>query len=125
VKAAAVMLGCAAESLNLDLRDRLRSKLASRGLVPQALDDWRIATVLRAMADELAKRVKDMPRELRERFEAHWPSWSGLFRIARNEAGHPSSVDPVTHEQVHAALLMFHEQARLCADLAAWIDASF
>ena len=45
--------------------------------------------------------------------------------MARNEAGHPSSVEPVTHEQVHAALLMFHEQARLCRDLSAWIDSSF
>jgi hypothetical protein len=125
VKAAAVMLGCAAESLNLDLRDRLRAKLSKNGPVPPNLDDWRIATVLRAMADELGKRDKDMPRELRERFEAHWPSWSGLFRMARNEAGHPSSVEPVTHEQVHAALLMFHEQARLCWDLRAWIDSSF
>jgi hypothetical protein len=37
VKAAAVMLGCAAESLNLDLRDRLRTKLAERGTVPPVL----------------------------------------------------------------------------------------
>jgi hypothetical protein len=116
VKAAAVMLGCAAESLNLDLRDRLRSKLAVSGSVPANLNDWRIAVVLRAIAELLGKRVGDMPRELRERFESHWPSWSGLFRMARNEAGHPTSIEPVTHEHVHAALLMFTSR-RDCAEI--------
>lgn len=125
-KASAVMIGCAAEALHLDLRERLVVKMRANGVpVPPALLDWRMLPMLKCLQDELAKRVKDMPRDLKERFEAHWASWSGLFRMTRNEVGHPTSVSPVTQEQVHASLLMFHEQARLSRDLAAWVDSSY
>ena len=43
VKAAAVMLGCAAEALTLAMRDRLTTKIRANGATPPAnLDDWRI-----------------------------------------------------------------------------------
>lgn len=126
VKAAAVMLGCAAEALNLSLRDQVKNKiLANGGTPPAALDDWRIAAVLRALEHQLSQRVGAMPRDLREAFESYWPAWSGLFRMTRNSAGHPKSVDPVTRDAVHAALLLFPQQARLTSELSAWVTASF
>ena len=42
----------------------------------------------------------------------------GLIRMTRNDAGHPSSVDPITREAIHGALLTFPEQARLSFDLS-------
>lgn len=126
VKASAVMLGCAAEALSLAMRDRLVAKIQGNGGTPPTnLHDWRIATVIRAMEQQLDGRGATMPRDLRERYESYWPAWSGLFRMTRNEVGHPKSVDPVTREAVHGALLLFHEHARLMFDLVSWVDASF
>ena len=126
IKASAVMLGAAAESMNLDVRDKLKKRiLAGNKSPPKALDDFRIAVVLRAMETELRTRIKDMPRDLSERFESYWPAWTGLFRMTRNEAGHPKSVEPVTRDAVHASLLLFPEQAKLAYDLCAWVAASY
>jgi hypothetical protein len=99
--------------------------LAGGKTAPKALDDFRIAEVLRAIEKELAPRAKDMPKDLRERFESFRPAWTGLFRMTRNEAGHPKSVEPVTRDAVHAALLLFPEQARLTHDLCNWIATSY
>ena len=49
---------------------------------------------------------------------------SDQMRLARNDAGHPVSTDPVTHETVHAALLLFLEFAGLVTDLNVWVSAS-
>lgn len=126
IKASAVMLGAAAESINLAVRDTLKERMrAMRKSPPKGLDDFRIAVVLRSVEGELTPRAKDMSQDLRERFESFWPAWTGLFRMTRNEAGHPKSVEPVTREAVHAALLLFHEQARLAHDLRAWIATSY
>lgn len=126
VKAAAVMLGCAAEALTLALRDRLKAKIQANGAAPPvALDDWRIATVLRNVETQFDGRVGAMPRELRERFESYWSAFTGLYRMTRNDAGHPKSVDPVTRDAIHGALLLFHEHARLMFDIGAWIDSTF
>lgn len=126
VKAAAVMLGCAAEALTLALRDRLKAKMQTNGATPPAaLDDWRIAVVLRTVETHLDGRVSAMPRDLRERFESYWPAFTGLYRMTRNDVGHPKSVDPVTRDAIHGALLLFHEHARLMFDIALWIDSTF
>jgi hypothetical protein len=126
VKAAAVMLGCTAEALSLSLRDRLKNRITSNGGVPPtALDDWRIATVLRTLEQQVDTRVTAMARDLRERYESFWTAWTGLFRMTRNDAGHPKSIEPVTREAVHAQLLLLHDHARLVFDLGAWIDSTF
>lgn len=126
VKAAAVMLGCTVEALSLSLRDRLKRRIASNGgTPPAALDDWRIATVLRALEQQIDTRVVAMPRDLRERYESFWTAWTGLFRMTRNDAGHPKSIEPVTREAVHGQLLLLHEHARLVFDLGSWVDSTF
>jgi len=61
-----------------------------------------------------------MSPALFERFEANWPAITHQIRTARNEAGHPVSVEPVTPEEVHASLLIFPELAALAGQLATW-----
>lgn len=49
---------------------------------------------------------------------AVWPALVHQIRVVRNDAGHPSSVEPVTDETAHAQLLVFPELAKITAALA-------
>lgn len=69
--------------------------------------------------------MNDIPRPLRERYESFWSSYTGVFRMTRDDAGHPTSIDPVNRETIHASLLLFHEHARLCHDLSVWIESTY
>jgi hypothetical protein len=42
--------------------------------------------------------------------------------VKRNNASHSESIDPVTPEAVHAALLIFPELAKLVPDLETWVN---
>jgi hypothetical protein len=121
-KAAAVMTGAAAESIILELRDLLLDKLKGLGRnSPKDLDDWRIKRILDAMPGFFSSQKASLGAELREEFEAYWAAFSQQVRAVRNEAGHPSSVDQVTPDVVHASLLIFPELAKLQSKLAAWV----
>jgi hypothetical protein len=118
-KAAAVMTGGAAESLILELRDVCVARLRLTGQSPsKSLNDWRIRTVAGALQTLIAQPAADLPHRLREDFEAYWPALVHQIRVVRNDAGHPSSVEPVTDETVHAQLLVFPELAKITAALA-------
>lgn len=124
-KATAVMVGCAAESISLELRDKIVSKLKSLPQdVPENLQDWRIRTVLQAIQDVLEPQKSKMPRDLREAYGSYWPAFTQQIRTVRNEAGHPLSVDPVTADTVHSSLLIFPELALLSANLKDWVGSS-
>ena len=124
-KASAVMVGAAAESLVLSLRHDLVTKLvALKKAAPKDLSDWRIKRVLDAMEGEFAGRVKAIPRGLDERFTTYWSAFTGHLRLARNDAGHPKSVDPVTLDVVHGSLLIFPELGKLIKELAAWVQSA-
>jgi hypothetical protein len=43
------------------------------------------------------------------------------IRTTRNEAGHPTSIDPVTPESVHASLLLFPVLASLAGEFLKWV----
>lgn len=121
-KAAAVMVGGASESVALELRDAVVQRLeALKRPVPRALADWRAKTVFDAMYAFFQDQGAGLPRELREAFQSYWPAFVQQIRVARNEAGHPSSVDPVTAETVHASLLLFPDLARLTYQLREWV----
>ena len=123
-KAAAVMVGGAAESIVLELRDIATKKLeAAKQPKPKGLSDWRVKTILDALHDLLDSRKSLFPRDLREEFEAYWMAFAQQIRSTRNDAGHPSNVDPVTEEAVYASLLIFPDMARLSRNLATWMDA--
>jgi len=121
-KATAVMVGCAAESLTLELRDELVSRMKTLGKpIPQNMEDWRIRTVLNALQREFESQKQTMDHKLRESFEAYWPAFTQQIRAVRNEAGHPVSVNPVTDRAVHSSLLIFPELAVLSSNIMHWI----
>ena len=66
-----------------------------------------------------------LPVQLFERFEANWPAFTHQIRTARNEAGHPVTVDPVTAEEVHGSLLIFPELAILAKQGEDWISKNY
>lgn len=122
-KAAAVMIGAAAESLILGLRDAVESKLTTLVQpVPRPLTDWRIKTVTDGLQAFLATKSSQLPVDLREQFEAYWAAFAQQIRAVRNDSGHPTSVAPVTPDTVHASFLIFPELARLTTRLNQWIS---
>jgi hypothetical protein len=122
-KAAAVMIGAAAESVILDLRDATAHKLTSlKKPIPRGIEDWRIKTVSDALRNFFESHAAQLTRELREPFEAYWSAFAQQIRTTRNDAGHPISVDPVTPDTIHASLLIFPELARLANSLSRWVS---
>ncbi|MFX0209934.1 MAG: hypothetical protein ACFFDT_28395 [Candidatus Hodarchaeota archaeon] len=125
-KASAVMIGAAAESITLELRDAMIQKIKSIGKTPSKdLQDWRIKKVLDAIQKELEINKKDMSKKLAEAVESYWPAFTQQVRSTRNEVGHPKSIEPVTPDTVHAALLIFPELVRLALDIKSWILAEY
>lgn len=123
-KAAAVMVGAASERLVLALRDALTERLTTLGRAGgKDLRDWRIKPVLNAVEVEFSSHAKAMPVRLRESFEARWPAYIQQIRSARNDAGHPSALEPVTPETVHASLLIFPDLLRLQIELVEWLPS--
>lgn len=115
------MVGGAAESIILELRDILVARIGALGRTPSKdLQDWRIKRVPDALKKELDTQKNSMPGK--EAYEAYWPAFTQQIRAARNDVGHPSSIDPVTPETVHASLLIFPELARLAVELRSWIS---
>ena len=113
-KAAAVMVGAAAESLVLEVRDHLSQRLAALGrTVPAKLGDWRIKTVHDELQLIVDANKSTLQHDLREEFYAYWPAFTQQIRAVRNDAGHPSSVDPVSPESALASFLVFPLLARL------------
>lgn len=124
-RAAAVMVGCAAECLTLELRDTVVAKFQGKSQpVSPKLQDWRVKTVLDQLAVEIDDRRASMPQQLREEHSSYWSAFTGQIRMARNEAGHPNSIDPVTVDIVHASLLIFPQLAKLSLELLAWIRST-
>jgi hypothetical protein len=122
-KASAVMIGCAAERVILTLRELTVQKLTMLGkTIPQNLTDWRIKTVSDALHSFFDCYSRTFSRELQEPFGAYWAAFAQQIRAARNDAGHPTSVDPVTPDTVHASLLIFPELARLANSLSLWVS---
>jgi len=96
----------------------------AKATIPKALNDWRLKPILDAIAAIITAKKADIRRPLFERFEANWPAFTHQIRTARNDAGHPVVIDPVTAEDVHASLLIFPQLVSLAAELKAWIKAN-
>jgi hypothetical protein len=122
-KAAAVMVGAAAEAVILNLREVTVRRLTELGKpLPKDIDDWRIRTVSIALHGLFETHKNLFRRDLREPFEAYWSAFAQQIRAVRNDVGHPKSVDPVTSDTVHASLLIFPELARIAHGLADWVN---
>lgn len=124
-KATAVMVGAAAESMVLELRDALVAKTDSLGQAKPRDLDWRIKRVLDAIEALLKSKKQLMPRNLYESFEHYWSAFTHQIRTVRNEAGHPASIEPVTQEAVYASLLLFPELAHLISELLEWVANNY
>ena len=125
-KAAAVMVGVASESLVLELRDSLVARIRTLNQSPPPdLEDWRIKRVLNAIETLILPRTRAMPQVLAQAYDANWSAFIHQIRAARNEAGHPAAIDPVTSDGVHASLLIFPELAKLAADLQEWVTSNY
>jgi hypothetical protein len=125
-KAAAVMAGGAAESVVLQLRDKVLGHLEGAGRTPpKGLKDWQIKRVLDALKQLLDQHKASMPSALTEAYSAYWPAFTQQIRAARNDAGHPSGLTSVTPETVHASLLVFPELAKVARDIEAWLPQAF
>jgi len=123
-KAAAVMIGAAAESMTLEFRDALLQQIKHLNLRPSSgLKDWRLKRILDAISKELNSRRNQMSVEMAESVEQYWPAFTGQIRKVRNDAGHPTSIEPVTHETVQASLLIFPELATLIKNLITWVSS--
>ncbi|BBI99514.1 hypothetical protein FGKAn22_12070 [Ferrigenium kumadai] len=121
-KAAAVMVGAAAESLVIELRDLLLERLRSADqTLPRNLDDWRVKTILNSLRSYFDSVQRQFPEKLREEYESYWSAFTQQIRATRNEAGHPTSVQPIEPEAVHASLLIFPELAKLANKLRDWV----
>ncbi|MFC2003450.1 hypothetical protein ACFLV4_05860 [Chloroflexota bacterium] len=125
-KAAAVMIGAAAESMTLELRDALLQRIEHFNLIPSRdLKDWRLKRILDAISKELNSHRNQMSVEMAESVEQYWPAFTGQIRKVRNDAGHPTSIQPVTHETVQASLLIFPELATLIKNLMTWVSSDY
>lgn len=126
-KAAAVMIGAAAEARILEIRDMVVATFeqGKQTPPPRGLTDYRIKTVTDALGLVFQGIDKKTHRALREKFDAHWGGLTHEIRTTRNDAGHPASIDPVTPESVHASLLMFPVLADLTGDLLQWVADDF
>ncbi len=122
-KASAVMVGAASESLVLAVQSSLIKKMDSLGITkPRDLEDWRIKRILTGIETVIKQRKQAVPVSLFESFEAYWPAFTHQIRTARNDSGHPSSISPVTSDNVHASMLIFPELAKLSDNLIKWIE---
>lgn len=125
-RAVAVLVGAASESIILDLRDVLISRLKILNEdIPDRLNDWRIKIIRDEIEKVLNMHKKNMPQRLQERYSAFWIPLTDQMRLTRNDAGHPKSIEPVTHDMVHASLLLFPELAGLEKELREWIISSY
>ncbi len=125
-KAAAVMTGVAAESILLELRDELVGKIRRMGQAPpEDIRDWRIKQVFDSLTRIMDGKKNLLPKNLKESYESFWYAFGGQIRMARNEAGHPTSVDAVTSDTVHSSLLIFPELAKLVYGLKSWMSTSY
>ena len=123
-KAAAVMVGGAAERVILELRDTTVQKLTSLGrTVPTQLNDWKIKVVSDSLRSFLDSHKTQFTRELRDAYDASWSALAQQIRATRNDVGHPASIQPVTPDTVHAALLVFPELARQASGLKTWVTS--
>ncbi|HEU4891777.1 MAG TPA: hypothetical protein VFT47_09520 [Vicinamibacterales bacterium] len=125
-KAAAVMLGAATEGLILGLRNDVTLRLKKqRKPIPGDLNDWMIKRVTDALTRQFDSIDGRKHRDLRALYDAYWRAFTSQVRLLRNEAGHPSNIDPVTPGSAEAAFLVFPELVRLNRELSKWVAAGF
>ena len=125
-KSAAVMLGCASESLILEIRDNLIDKMNSLNKIPnKKLNDWKVKTVIEELKKEFDNSDLRNEKSLFENYQVYWSSFIHQIRISRNDAGHPSTIDLITYDSVYALFLVFPSVVKLTNELNDWIKQNY
>lgn len=124
-KSAAVMVGAASESIILDLRDITLAKIRETGSPPRGMDDWKIRTILSSLKTVFDEKKKHFDKQVKEEYEAYWSAFTQQIRTVRNEVGHPTSIEPITPDTVHASFLIFPELAALAENLRNWVENDY
>lgn len=125
-KATAVMVGAAAESIILEIRDTLCKHFASfKKSPPSDLKYWRINKVIDCIYKIIKNQKHSMPNELFEKSETYWPAFVHQIRTSRNDAGHPANISNIDEATVHASLLIFPELLNISTKLIGWIEENF
>ncbi|SDD56604.1 hypothetical protein SAMN04488071_0841 [Kordiimonas lacus] len=122
-KAAAVMLGAASEAIAIDLRDAVVATFGPEDNLPNNLNNWLISKVLNGLKTFFDGKKSEFPRETKEKYEAYWAAFTHQLRTTRNDVGHPTSLNPVSEEAVHASFLIFPEIAQLANHLKKSIES--
>jgi len=117
-RAAAVMLGAASEAMILEVRDQAIQCARREGeQLTKKIKDWKIKEVNTALKQYLDSKRPQMPLKLRDEYDAYWSAFTQQIRASRNDAGHPTNIEPITRETAHASFLMFPELAKLAKKL--------
>jgi len=123
-KSSAVMIGCSAESVIVELSENLKTKLKSvNRSINNLLEDSRVKKILSGTQIFFENEKSNVPYNLYESFEANWPAFTQQIRKIRNDAGHPANLATITEEDVHASLLVFPELVKLANQLNDWVNA--
>jgi hypothetical protein len=114
--AAAVMLGCAAEKMILDLTDAFLGALThqtERDNMQKDLNKARhITQIYEVLWKRMAPRRKQFPYRLEENLEERLSAVFYQVRKVRNDSGHPTGYRP-DEDEVHGNLILFSGYAEL------------
>lgn len=127
LKAATVMVGCAAERLFLLIADAFKeyfSDSTKRSKFEQSIQGRPIKRVL----DEFQDRIERIQRELkqntgRDDWDAVVTGIFNLIRRHRNEAGHPTGIS-IEKETVLSLILLFREYCKSGYELKSYFNQS-
>ncbi len=125
-KATAVMIGASAEAQVLELREEMLNRLNIAGAdIPGKLKSQKVKIVRDKITQEIDACKQHLPLRLREIYSGSWILLTESMRISRNDAGHPSSIDPMVQSDVHALLLQFPRLVELVKDLKDWVSNNY
>lgn len=124
-RAAAILLGVATECEILRLKAAVISGYeAEQKALPKGLVNWQIKPVLDSLSQYFSERKNKMPSGLSESVEANWLALTYQIRSSRNEAGHPTTLETITSDRVHASFLLFPELAKMITQLLQWLETA-
>lgn len=123
-RSSAVMLGVCTESIVIEFRNVLKGHIRKTGKeCPDGLDDWKIKKVLTGIKSFCDLNKKTMDSSLLSAYESFWPAFTQQIRASRNDAGHPSDLEVIGNDTVHASLLIFPELLTLKNNLENWVKS--
>ncbi len=123
-RAAAVMIGVAAESLILRLAEEIADGKLGSDKLKAALKGISIKLVLRELMTIFQSQrpaLKQYDDRLETRLlDGKWTAFTETIRLSRNDAGHPNPLGTTTEQDVYESLVLFPDLAVLVRDVRKW-----